>query len=77
LDEFEFHEGQEILLRGLLVEDSGFLLLSFHLFGNAGFVPEAIKMGECSNDDKDDAEVDLSDEKILLKSNPFTDWGPL
>jgi hypothetical protein len=76
LDEFEFHVGQEILLGGLLMEDSALRLLSFHLFGNSGFVPEAIKMGECSNEHKDDSEVNLSDEKVLLKSNPFTDWGP-
>jgi len=77
LDKFEFHKGQEILLRRLLVEDSGLLLLSLHLLGNTGFVPEAVEMGECSDDDEDDTEVNLSDEKVLLKSNPFTDWGPL
>jgi len=59
------------------VEDSGLLLLSLHLLGNTGFVPEAVEMGECSDDDEDDTEVNLSDEKVLLKSNPFTDWGPL
>lgn len=65
------------MLGRLLVEDSGLLLLSLHLLGNSGFVPEAVEMGERSDDDEDDTEVNLSDEKVLLKSNPFTDWGPL
>jgi len=59
------------------VEDSGLISLSFHLFGNTGFVPEGIEMGECSDDHKDDTEVNLSNEKILFKGEPFTDWGPL